>query len=272
MLLNGLDLLVCNLALDAKMMGVLALSKTLPQFIQQLNWTISTTFAPKLTIKYAQHDSDGILFELKRASKINALLGTIPLGGLIVFGKAFFSLWAPGQDARLLQTLSILACFWMAFVSGAQPCGNVFVTVNKVKPQAISVIISGVINIISVLLLLKYTKLGIFAIAGMSATIGLTRNLTYTIPAAARYLGFPWYKFFYGFGYSIIGTAVTLIIGWCVSGVLRPASWMALVIACLVTGILAFGLNILVIFNGRELRDLSEIAKVKLSGKAKNNG
>jgi len=251
-LLNGLDLLICNLFISPTAMGVLALSKTIPTMIQQLNWQIASTFAPKLTINFAQERKDIIWADLKRAFKIVAVIGTIPLGGLIIFGQEFFRLWVPSQDAKLLQILSVLACFWMALISGIQPVGNIFVAVNKVKPQALSVIISGALNTVIVFFAVKFTNYGIYAVAGASVLIGLVRNLCYTIPASARYLGFRWYDFYIGVLYSTVCTIIVILFGLAVRYVLYPVNWMTLFVSCGITAVGALLLNMFAIFNKQE--------------------
>jgi len=252
MLLYGLNLLVCNLLINPTMMGILALSKTIPLVLADLNWQIATTFAPQLTIRFAKGDKGSILSELRRACKINAIVGTIPLAGFLIFGKEFFTLWVPNQDAGLLQTLSVLACFGLLLVSGLQPIGNVFATVNKVRPLALSVIISGIINVAAIFAFLNFTDLGVYAIAGVSTVITIIRHIFYTIPAAARYLGFKWNAFFFGFGYSIIGSLAVSAIGFAVKLAIKPDDWLSLIACCAITGIIGLLANTFIIFSKDE--------------------
>ncbi|MDR3165571.1 MAG: hypothetical protein LBU13_08330 [Synergistaceae bacterium] len=252
MLLNGLDLLICNLLINPVMMGVLALSKMLPAILGSLNWQIASTFAPQLTINFAKGNNRALLPGIRKACKINAVLGTVPIAGLIVYGKEFFRLWVPSQDAAMLQRLSVLACAGLLFVSGIQPIGNIFATANKVKPQAVSVIISGVLNTVIVFACLKLTSLGVYVIAGTSTALLVIRNIIYTVPAAARYLGFPWHTFFFGFGYSLTGSAIAAVIGFAVKYVITPGNWSTFIMSCAVTGIVGLVLNAIIIFNKNE--------------------
>jgi O-antigen/teichoic acid export membrane protein len=256
MLLSGFDLLICNIFINPTAMGVLALSKVLPMLVQGLNWQMAASFGPKLTIDYAKADRETLWRDLRRAFKITSVIGTIPLAGIIVFGREFFELWVPSQDANVLQVLSILACFWMALVAGIQPAGNAFVATNKVKPQALSVIISGVVNIVAVLIVLQLTDHGIYAIAATSVAIGLARNLLYTIPAAARYLGFKWSKFYIGVLYSMTCTAIVLALGNIVKLAINPGNWLMLIIAVAITVVLSLVISGVVVFSKSELRSL----------------
>jgi len=251
-LLNGLNLLICNLLINPTMMGILALSKMIPTMIQGLNWQIGITFAPQITIRYAKGDIDSIVPELRRACKISAIIGTIPLAGLVVFGKEFFTLWVPSQDADLLQTLSLLACFAFLIVSGIQPIGNVFVTVNKFKQAALAIIISGIINVVIVLACLKFTDLGLYAITGVNTIITIIRDIVYTAPFAARYLGIKWNALFFGFGYAITGSLIVSLIGFVVKLVVKPDRWLTFIACCAVTGIVGLLANAFLIFSKDE--------------------
>jgi O-antigen/teichoic acid export membrane protein len=218
-------------------------------------------------MNYAKNRKEEILREMRYACKASACIGTIPLAGLIVFGQDFFKLWQPTQDARILQTLSILASGGLLIVSGIQPIGNVFVTVNKVKPQAISVIVSGVLNLMIVIMIIHTTNLGVYAIAGTSTAILVIRNVFYTTPAAARYLGFRWYTFFFGFKYSLIGGGIVLTLGFLFRSLLRPDSWLMLVFACVLTGLLGLVMNMFGILNRDERRKIYGKLKLKNNGK-----
>ena len=273
MLMTGLDLVICNIFIDATAMGVMALSKTVLLITQKLNYRITQSFAPKLTINYAQDRKDIIEQDLRRSFKIVSIIGALPLGGLLVFGKDFFQLWVPSQDASVLQTLSMLACFTRLFDVGLQPIGNVFAATNKVKPLAISVIISGVVNTAVVFLAVKYTSYGIYAVAGASVVIGILRNMCYTIPAAARYLGFPWHRFFIGVWYSVVTSGITILAGLGVKCLIAADSWLHFLVACALTAMIAFVAGSFAILSKQErgmILKMAQIAirKVKMIWKA----
>ena len=107
-LLSGLDLLIANLFVGATPMGALSLAKTVPNIILGLAGTLTSIFAPTLTIDYARNDKGSLKNNLKNGMKLTGVLLTIPFSILIIYGKEFYSLWVPSQDASVLQILSIL--------------------------------------------------------------------------------------------------------------------------------------------------------------------
>lgn len=255
MLLSGLDLIICNLFIGPTEMGVVALSKTLPNLMQQLSSSIRGAFAPELTINYAKGDKQAVLRDLKRAMKLTSFVMTIPIGGIVVLGDRFFALWVPSQDAQLLQTLSILAILGYMFTSGTQILYNVFSTVNKVKENSIAMLLSGVASTSITLALIRFTDLDIYAVAGVSTFVNLTRNMTFTLPATARYLGFRWNQFFPQVGSTILASGIIVLVGLAVKALIPQGGWIMFFIAAGVVGILGGVINYFMILN-REERQL----------------
>ncbi len=71
-----------------------------------------------------------------------------------------------------------------------------FTALNKVKENAISVLIQGILNTIIVLILLKTTNLGIYAVAEISTILNIIRATIFAAPYGAKLLNLKWYTFF----------------------------------------------------------------------------
>lgn len=267
MLLSGLDLLICNMALGATAMGVLSLSKTLPNYIQQFSVSIRNAFAPELTINYATGNKQAVLRDINRAMKMTSIILTIPIAGIVVLGDRFFALWVPSQDARLLQTLSVLAILGYMFTSGTQILYNVFTTVNRVKVNAIAMLISGVISTSITLFFIYFTDWDIYAVAGVSTIVNLVRNMTFTLPATAKYLGFRWYQFYPQVGTTVISSLIIIALGECVKPFLPSGSWVAFFAAAIVVGGIGLLVNYRLILNKEERMLLIGKVKKKLPGR-----
>ena len=214
MLLSGLDLIICNLFIDSTAMGVISLSKILPHYMQTFSSSICSAFAPELMINYASGKNDQVLKSLKRACKITSIILILPLAGIMVLSVDFFKLWVPTQDAQLLSQLSSITCMGYAFTSGTQILYNVFSTVNKVRVNSILLMVSGLVSTIIVFILLKYTGLGLYAVAGVSTIVCLIRNMLYTVPYAAKYLGYKKTEFYPMVLMCFISTLIVTGIGY----------------------------------------------------------
>lgn len=267
MLLSGLDLLICNLMLGATDMGIISLSKTLPNFMQQLSSSIRGAFAPELTINYAKGDKEAVFKDLNRAMKLTSVVMTIPIAGIVVLGDRFFSLWVPSQDAKLLQTLSILAILGYMFTSGTQILYNVFPTVNKVKQNSIAMIISGMVSTVMVLLLAKFTNYGIYAVAGVSTFVNLCRNMIFTVPFTAKYLGFKWNKFFPQVITTVVSSVLLIGLGMLIKPLLPQGSWLMFFVSAAIVGIIGLMVNFTLVLKKEERNYLIGIIRSKISRK-----
>ena len=61
LLSSGLDLLLTNTFINSTLMGILSVSKTLPNVILSFFGSLASVFAPQLTISYAQENYDDII-------------------------------------------------------------------------------------------------------------------------------------------------------------------------------------------------------------------
>ncbi len=264
-LINGLDLLICNLFIGSAEMGVLAIAKTLPHTIQTLAGTISNVFAPSLTINYAKGNINELKKDVKQAMNITGIILTIPLAILWVFGDDFFSLWVPSQNSGLLHLLSILTIFGMIFTAGTYVLFNVFVTVNKVKTNSVLLLLTGFLNTLIVLIFVKNTNIGILAVAGVSSVLNILRNMVYTVPYTAKYLGLKWYTFFPQVGKSVLSSIVAILIGSIIDGFLNAeTSWIMLAVSCALLALVAFFVNILIVLSKEERALLKRILMKKI--------
>lgn len=264
-LLSGLDLLIANLFIGATPMGALSLAKTIPNIIIGLSGTLTSIFVPTLTIDYAHDNKDALKKNLKKGMKLTGIILTIPLSILIIYGSEFYSLWVPSQDARLLQVLSILTCFGLIFTSGIQCLHNIFTVVNKLKLNSILLLLSGVLSAGIVFILLKTTDLGILAIAGVSSFVNLARNMIYTVPFTAKYIGFKWNTFFPEVISSVISVIVLTMVGIIIKQFVVVNSWIMLIIAAGITGVLGLIINMYIVLNKEERLYLLELFKKRIN-------
>lgn len=256
MLLSGLDLVICNLFLGATNMGILSLSKIIPNYMQQLSISIRNAFAPELTINYAKENKEAVLKDINRAMKITSIILTIPIAIVVTLGDEFFALWVPSQDAKLLQILSVLSILGYMFTSGTQVLFNVFSTVNKVRPNAIAMLVSGVVSTGLLLVLIKYTKLGVYAVAGVSVFCNTVRNMVFTVPVTAKYLGYKWNKFYPQVLMTIASSLGLLLIYHFIAMILPGGSWLELIFSAGVLGIIGLIINIFIVLSKSERKFL----------------
>lgn len=262
-LLQGLNLFMSNVFISATAMGMLAVANTVPLVLSALIGTISSVFMPDFTKLYAQNRMKELLLSIKKSIKILGLITNIPIAILIVFGEEFFKLWVPNQDPKVLQILSILTVSVFIINGSVNSLYNVFTVTNKVKLNAIVLVFTGLVNIPIVLLLLNNTNLGIYAVVGVSSLIGIVRNLMFTVPLGAIYLGLKWNTFYPEIIKSVLGFMMVLIIGFSFNYIFIIDSWPLLILFAILTSVLGFMINALVILNKSDRVFLLKLLRIK---------
>lgn len=209
-LLTGLDLLIANAFMGPAMMGLLAIAKTIPQAVISLTYTIASTLYPKCAYNYAQKNNS-VLIELFNFSiKLEAILIAVPMMGFVFFGIDFYTLWLPEKSHQEILCIQVLSVFTMlpTLINGlVEGLYYANVLTKKIKNAVIVTIIIGIISTISVLLALKITNWGVYAIAGISSVMMLGRALIFTPIYCSYVLRVKWNKF-----YPELGKAIGVLI------------------------------------------------------------
>lgn len=266
LLMTGVDLLLANLLISPAAMGILSVSKVMPNCITQIAGNVSSSFSPNLTIAYAGGNSKDIISSLRFSMKCSSILVSIPIMVLCIYGKNFYSLWQPTLNAETLSILSFWACIQYIPLAGTQVLNNVFTTANRLKLNSISVLVCGVINIIAVILLVNFTDLGLFAIAAISAIITIVRNLLITVPYSAIILNLKWYTFYKDVLISCLCCLINGVFCSIFQFLILPTTWLKMIISVFCACILSL-ISLFVIL-------LSKTEKKSLLNKfrRKNNG
>ena len=112
---------------------------------------------------------------------------------------------------------------------------------------------------------MKTTNLGVFAIAGVSSSVNLVRNMIYTVPFTAKYLGLKWNTFFPEVFSSVVSIVVLVVIGIIIKRVVIVDSWIMLVISAGLTGGVGLIINVFIVLNKNEREYVLGLLKKKLN-------
>lgn len=268
-LLEGVDLLIANLFISSISMGKLALAKTLPTLIVSLVVVMTGVFVPDFTILYATKKTEDLVTSIKTSMKILGIVVNVPVAMLVVFGKELFMLWVPNQDYRVLHILSIISIITIVISGPINSIYCIFTVTNKLKTNAWILLSTGVINIIVVIILLSTTSYGVYIIAGVSTIMGIVRNLVFTVPFGAKYLGLKWTSFYPEVFKSVIGTMIIIAIGCCVNYIVSIESWGSLFVCGGITSIIGVVVNLILILNREERKFLLVRLAIGKEGKSK---
>lgn len=270
-LLQGLDLLIANIFISSSVMGTLALAKTIPNLIMNLVGIIAGVFVPDFTILYSKGNKEGLLESIKQSMKILGVVINIPIAILFVFGKEFFMLWVPDQNALELQILSIITISTLIVSGPINSIYGVFTVTNRLKTNAFILVGTGFVNVAIVFLLLSTTSLEVYAIVGVSTVLGIIRNLVFTAPFGAKYLGLKWNTFFPEVGKSIFGFLILISVGYIINSIFDASSWIMLIICAFLTASTGLVINLLVVLNKRERENFYSLIKNWIKNNSKRS-
>lgn len=264
MLTSSVDLLICNVYLGATLMGVLSLAKTIPNILTQLSESLRGAFGPELTILYAEGNMEQMHCRIRRIMKITSSILTVPTAGILVMGDIFYRLWVPTQNSKMLWLLTLFSMVNYVFSSGVVVLYGAFSITNKVKYNSIALLSGGALSTLITLGLLNCTKLGVFAVAGVSCIIGICRDIFFTVPVTTHLLGLKWYTFYPQVLQSVVSCAVDIGIGALVRQFIPVGTWFTFFLTCGVIAILGLGANMMIVLNKDERNYLISLFKRKI--------
>lgn len=244
-LLTGTDLLIANIMISESASGILAVAKTVPIALQTLASVLPTTFYPYLTILYSEGNQVKFMRELQSSLKFTAIIIGIPIAGYIAIGRIFFGLWVPSIVSTQLVTLSILTMLPMLVSFSISPLIYVYAITNKLKLPSVIMCVSGFLNILIVVILIRTTNNGLIAIAGISSLFEIIRYFFFVPFYAAYCLGEKKTVFYPILMKSIIYVFALIFIFSFIIKIFSTYNWMKLIGVVLImvfTG-LAFGVS-----------------------------
>ena len=267
---SGLDLLITNLLVGGVAMGILNLSKTVSNLVLSLFGMLSSIFAPQLTIAFAGGDYEKMKQQLIFSIKLMGLFSSIPIAILIGFGRIFYTLWVPSQDASLLYLLTLITCCNLIFALPLEPLYNIFTVKNKIKVSSIALICFSTASILTVFIGLSFIQddtVKIIYIASVGAFYNIVRLLTFLPLYGAKCLDFKPTTFYPVIGRNILSIAILGGLTLIMAQVLCVDSWLKLIGVCIVTALIGLTVNILTLFNKEDLQQLMTTLKQMLHRK-----
>lgn len=257
---SGLDLLITNLLVGGVAMGILNLSKTVSNLVLSLFGMLSSIFAPQLTIAFAGGDYEKMKQQLIFSVKLMGLFSSIPIAILVGFGKAFYALWVPSQDASLLYLLTLITCCNLIFALPLEPLYNIFTVKNKIKISSIALVCFSAASILTVFIGLSFIQddtVKIIYIASVGAFYNVVRLLTFLPIYGAKCLDFKLTTFYPVIIRNIVSVAVLSILALVIQHVFYIDTWLKLIGICIVIALVGLSVNILTLFNKEDLRQLT---------------
>jgi len=262
---SGLDLLISNLMLTAVQTGQIAVVKTIGTMFSMLYQVVSQPFQPRMLKMYSTGNKEQFFEELTKAMRICGYFSNVAFAGFVVLGWTYFKLWIPNEDTDVLYMLAILTIVSSITEGVVQPLYYINTLTLKKKIPCLVTIGGGLLNVLLMYLLLKYTNLGVYAIVVTTAVIMTVINFVFTPMYAAHSIKLQPFRVYKVLFRHICSVAIMVVAFRCITLIYMPHGWIELIFEALIMSLLGVIIHGVIMLNKTEKEKILEKLKNKLS-------
>ncbi|OCR93149.1 oligosaccharide flippase family protein [Campylobacter fetus] len=252
-LINGIDLLLCNIFINAASMGILSVSKAAILIAESFIGTVSATFMPKFIELYSKQSINDLINEVKFCLKTLAFISISPVAVFAVLGSEFYTLWLPFKTAyeiSFIYNLSLIALIPVIFIAAMQPLLSLNTVTNKLKRPAIANLIMSFSVVTFQLIFIK--DFGLYSIAICASAGYLARIILFDIPNAGVNLNQKMSLFYPVFLRNVLVFSIVLISVFLLKDFVEIKGWLSFVLAGTIFSLFGYIISLLIVFNKSE--------------------
>lgn len=263
---SGFDLLLANIFIGARAMGVLSITQIIPVMISGFFSMISGNFAPELTRLYAIKDYEGLKNELLRAVRLSGFLSCIPLSLLFAYGDIFYQLWLPTEDATLLYQLSCLGSLSLIFAIPQDPLWLIFTITNRLKKLSLNLLFYSIATFITVLLsmvLFHDNVTRLFVLASVRTFYGIIRVTTFLPDYGARCIGMDRLTFYPMILRNLLNIGIVAMVSIGFKIAVLDMTWVDLMLGCVFTVVVGIGASMIILLTDSDRKYILKCIKLQ---------
>lgn len=227
MLLMQVDLILVNRFFGPEATGRYGSLMLFPALIYLLTEPVITVLSPIIMARYAVADYASMLRLINSSVKLIGLGLALPVGLLCGFGGPILALWL-GLSFAPLDLLVVLLVGHLTIGLAVRPIAYLLTAYNRVRLQGIVTLALGVANIGLAIGLIRWTGLGMAAVAAASAITWLIRNLVFLNTYSAIVSGQRWWTFSPALLAGAACTVGVALAGRLIVRLWHPETWVAL--------------------------------------------
>lgn len=268
-LINGVDILLCNIFINPAAMGVLAVSKAAILIIESFIAMLGAVFSPKFVELYAKNDVRALVLEVKFALKTQAFLAIAPICVFIALGSEFYGLWLPFKNEaqiREIYALAVIAAAPVLFLACMYPLLNLNVVTNELKRPALANMAMAICSVLCQVCALEFSDYGLYALFFIASFFYVARVLLFDIINAAVNLKLAKTTFFSDFGLNLL---VFVALSSCIfflKSFFSPKDWLELILLGFFLIIFGYIFSLFAIFDKIQRQRLFGFFKLKFKG------
>lgn len=250
---SGLDLIVSNLLLSGTATGQIAISKTIGTMFQTVFMVVSQPFQPQMIKSYATGKIEEFLSSLRKAMIVCGWFANVAFAGFVALGVLYFKLWLPKENTQVLYYLTVFTIINYVTDGVLQPIYYVnTLTVQNRIPCWVT-IFGGLCNVLGMYVLIQHTKLGVYSVAITTAVIMLSINLLFNPIYAAHCLKIRARIIYKILVRDLLSCLIMVIVFTQLEKVLKPSSWIGLIISAFFMCVIAIPLHMLCMYSREEI-------------------
>lgn len=253
LLLSSSDLFVGNIMLGEVASGTVNIIKTIPALLSGVITAINVVFMPRIAVRYGQNNSEKLIEEVKMSQRIMGIFTTSIVMVVIFFGKEFFELWVPNDDSNLLMLLSAVDVSRMMIIGVTWPVANLNIVMDKIRTPSLFVVLSGVTNVISMVVLIRYTSIGILAIPLTTLIISILYYGLFIPIYSAKQMKLSWKTFMFPVLEMILSGICISLLFFSLKSFVSITSWINFFIFGGLFGIIAIIVSLLIFVKPKKI-------------------
>lgn len=260
---SGLDLLISNLMLTAVQTGEIAVVKTIGTMFSMLYQVVGQPFQPRMLKVYSTGKKEDFFKELTKAMRICGYFSNVAFAGFVALGWTYFKLWIPNENTNVLYMLAVLTVVCSITEGVAQPLYYINTLTLKKKIPCFVTIGGGLLNVVSMYLLLKYTNLGVYSIVITTAVIMTLINFIFTPIYAAYSIKLRPIRLYKVLFRHFCSVAIMIVIFKGITFIYMPYGWFGLIAEALIMALLGVIVHGMIMSNKNEKKNILEKIKCK---------
>lgn len=261
LLLLGVSLLLANIYLGASAAGELSIVQILPTFITSIISMLFAVFMPRITHTFAVSDKIALLKEVKLSQKVIGLFSTTPIVLVIIFGKEFFTLWVPSENAISLQILSTVTLIPLIIHGNMWSVYGLNIVLNRVKVPSLTLIILGLLNVIVCYIILEFYFTNLLVIPIVSGIINLVYYFGFIPLYASNNLKVSKLTFYHHIFKAVIFSLILVTIGYIIKPYFYINTWIEFFFYGGLIGIIGILLNGFFILSKEDFSKITSLNK-----------
>lgn len=167
------------------------------------------------------------------------------------------------MDIELLYALTVVTILAYVTEGPVHPLYYIYTLTVKNRVPCIITLLGGVLNVVGMFVLVRYTNMGIYSIVITTTIITTITSMITNPPYIAHCLKLKWYTFYPMLLINIIGSVIMTVLFGFVAKAIAPSTWVGLIVTACILSILGFGIYFIFVFSNKERKYIINMVKRK---------